>query len=282
METITTVASVASGSPRRRLLNVAGTAAFLSLITWSPQAFSVIPDQITPNVIFGSGNFNEAWTVNSAGNIEVGLRAKERFERNYSKSGNIYTQQAGNNGGAALWNFEWSVDLDTSGSFLPQPGIWFGFLPVLTISTDTGVGFPSVSIPTALAGNNWYGTNATANGGGTNTNILFAATTGLYVEQNSLNIGQLPTSLLGYDPNLSGTYNFELAVYGLTQQGTSLLGVELEKCDPAELQRLGILGTKLVSTDIEVRVQAVPIPAAAWLFGSGLLGLAGIARRRRG
>lgn len=27
--------------------------------------------------------------------------------------------------------------------------------------------------------------------------------------------------------------------------------------------------------------QAIPIPAAAWLFGSGLLGLAGIARRRR-
>jgi hypothetical protein len=25
----------------------------------------------------------------------------------------------------------------------------------------------------------------------------------------------------------------------------------------------------------------VPIPAAAWLFGSGLLGLVGVARRRR-
>lgn len=30
-----------------------------------------------------------------------------------------------------------------------------------------------------------------------------------------------------------------------------------------------------------VRVSAVPIPAAAWLFGSGLIGLAGIARRRK-
>jgi hypothetical protein len=26
---------------------------------------------------------------------------------------------------------------------------------------------------------------------------------------------------------------------------------------------------------------AVPIPAAAWLFGSGLLGLAGMARRKK-
>ncbi len=28
-------------------------------------------------------------------------------------------------------------------------------------------------------------------------------------------------------------------------------------------------------------VSAVPVPAAAWLFGSGLLGLVGVARRRR-
>lgn len=30
-----------------------------------------------------------------------------------------------------------------------------------------------------------------------------------------------------------------------------------------------------------VDVQQVPVPAAAWLFGSGLIGLAGIARRKR-
>lgn len=32
---------------------------------------------------------------------------------------------------------------------------------------------------------------------------------------------------------------------------------------------------------LEVDVRVVPVPAAAWLFGSGLLGLAGMARRRR-
>lgn len=37
----------------------------------------------------------------------------------------------------------------------------------------------------------------------------------------------------------------------------------------------------VVSADVQVvqTVQAVPVPAAAWLFGSGLLGLVGIARR---
>ena len=34
--------------------------------------------------------------------------------------------------------------------------------------------------------------------------------------------------------------------------------------------------------DCSVSVSAVPVPAAAWLFGSGLLGLIGISRRRLG
>jgi len=31
----------------------------------------------------------------------------------------------------------------------------------------------------------------------------------------------------------------------------------------------------------DFRVAAVPVPAAVWLFGSGLLGLIGMARRRK-
>jgi hypothetical protein len=32
---------------------------------------------------------------------------------------------------------------------------------------------------------------------------------------------------------------------------------------------------------VSVTTQAVPVPAAVWLFGSGLLGLIGVARRHR-
>ncbi len=35
------------------------------------------------------------------------------------------------------------------------------------------------------------------------------------------------------------------------------------------------------SLGIGLRIQSVPVPAAAWLFGSGLLGLIGIARRKK-
>jgi len=34
------------------------------------------------------------------------------------------------------------------------------------------------------------------------------------------------------------------------------------------------------SSNIQASIQAVPVPAAVWLFGSGLLGIAGIARRK--
>ncbi len=266
-------------TPLRGHLKSAGLALALGAATWSPQAFSVIPDMITPDVIFGAGNDNEAWTVSTAGNIEVGLRAKERFAPVYNKAGNVYTQQAGSTGdGGALWNFEWSVNLDTTAgpaSIFDSP--WSDYLSVLTISTDTGAGPGSIQIPTALAILNYYGDNTTANGDGDYKTIFGANLAGQYVEQNSLNIGLAPVSLLGYDPDLTGTYTFELAVYGLNS-GADLTGLG-ETCDVGHLQSLGTLGEALVSTTIHVN--AVPIPAAAWLFGSGLLGLTGIARRRR-
>ena len=38
--------------------------------------------------------------------------------------------------------------------------------------------------------------------------------------------------------------------------------------------------TSIPDTDFAFRVSAVPVPAAVWLFGSGLIGLIGMARRR--
>ena len=47
------------------------------------------------------------------------------------------------------------------------------------------------------------------------------------------------------------------------------------------LQTAGLLGLDDESWGLDnVRVDAVPVPAAVWLFGSGLLGLIGVARRK--
>lgn len=43
----------------------------------------------------------------------------------------------------------------------------------------------------------------------------------------------------------------------------------------------GAFNGQLGNWTIEGTMSAVPVPAAVWLFGSGLLGLAGIARRRK-
>ena len=80
---------------------------------------------------------------------------------------------------------------------------------------------------------------------------------------------------------------FELAVdggpattYNLTHLfPTTLTGQTFDFINP------NIAGGSNVSNNYQfyistVSISAVPVPAAAWLFGSGLLGLAGVARRR--
>jgi hypothetical protein len=87
--------------------------------------------------------------------------------------------------------------------------------------------------------------------------------------QTSL-LGKVCTSFTQATPAWEGlALNFVFAEDRLSFAGT--------------LQGTDTSGTGLTSntTKINWQVQAVPVPAAAWLFGSGLIGLAGAARRRR-
>lgn len=45
---------------------------------------------------------------------------------------------------------------------------------------------------------------------------------------------------------------------------------------------VGTGATGVYYDNVEFAVSAVPVPAAVWLFGSGILGLVGVARRRKG
>jgi hypothetical protein len=47
------------------------------------------------------------------------------------------------------------------------------------------------------------------------------------------------------------------------------------------MDELAIYNRALTQPEIQAHLAAVPVPPAVWLFGSGLLGLAGVARRRR-
>jgi hypothetical protein len=48
-----------------------------------------------------------------------------------------------------------------------------------------------------------------------------------------------------------------------------------------EIDGKGAQGIFIFADDVTFGVSAVPVPAAAWLFGSGLIGLIGIARRKK-
>ncbi|MCZ4410790.1 hypothetical protein O3Q51_18380, partial [Cryomorphaceae bacterium 1068] len=77
----------------------------------------------TPDILFGDGNANGAFTTDSDGSIELALRAKVRFPSPasvYNSNGDgSYNHAVGAFGTGGIqsgWNFEWSVNTDADGT----------------------------------------------------------------------------------------------------------------------------------------------------------------------
>ena len=86
-----------------------------------------------PGVYYGTGNPNSGFTVDTENGIELGLGTQMRFGAAVAPSpitGNIYYVPAGYYPSTtdALWNFRYSVNLQTSGSTLST------ITPTITIS----------------------------------------------------------------------------------------------------------------------------------------------------
>lgn len=64
-------------------------------------------------------------------------------------------------------------------------------------------------------------------------------------------------------PNSAWSFNFGGGFQGFSHQSLSLSAWAVH------------------SGDVGVAIPSVPVPAAVWLFGSGLLGLIGIAKRKK-
>lgn len=81
---------------------------------------------VTPYVIFGSGNANGGFTVDQSNGLELGLRAKLRFneagspENTFNSLGNgtyVFANKAApGSSSRPIWNFEWSINTDYIGS----------------------------------------------------------------------------------------------------------------------------------------------------------------------
>jgi hypothetical protein len=77
---------------------------------------------------------------------------------------------------------------------------------------------------------------------------------------------------------LPGTDPFD---YGLTLTGDILGTYDIEVLLAGGTPGANAAWLDVASLTVNVVPSEIPIPAAAWLFGSGLIGLVGVARRRR-
>lgn len=116
---------------------------------------------------------------------------------------------------------------------------------------------------------------------GTLTGNSLAWTTGTTLINSCTPNGSLPlngVTCSGAQPGVTkpSTVNQNPIVFGITSVGdvTTITGTSFDSVNNITQ------ATTFTLTATSVPA-AVPVPAAAWLFGSGLLGLAGTARRRR-
>ena len=195
-------------------------------------AFSLDFDQnVTPDLIFGSGNDNGFFTVDSQSTpgldtMELGLRGKLRFDatgqpQNYfgSDGAGSYFFQAGVAAGqsfpTATWSFEWHVNTDADGTdhfklddFFYELGLDIdpsGATNYLTFDPIT----PTVSVPFY---DHSMGNNTTANGAGVEatTEAEYATYLSQYnVAQQSWRYSwMIPSG--SFDPTTSGVYDIYL------------------------------------------------------------------------
>lgn len=159
----------------KKILTAAAVAGF-ALCASPAQAIILYDQNVTPDVIFGSGNDNGVCTVETANNIEVGLRAKTRYLGTYNSNGDgTYNQASGiSSGSAGKWNYEFAINLnaDVSGSRL-----FNDVIVGLSVDTDpsAATSFTTFTFdPLAAWNDNVYGTNATANGAGDKSSVTNA------------------------------------------------------------------------------------------------------------
>ncbi len=222
---------------------------------------------VTPEVIFGSGNANGAFTGVNANNVELGLRGKLRYNNsglpentfNYDGDRTYTFSPASSNAPSnrSAFNFEWSINSNVSG-IGTRNLTDLTYLLQVDLDPGSGTSFQSFDPINTLFADHALGNNSTANGAGVSDLFLYSAIVGNYnVAQNSWNLG-FSTLFPGIaDPQAEGLYTINLSA--------------------------ALNGDVLASTSIDIvyGVTPVPVPAALPLLAGGLGLLGFVAQRRR-
>ncbi|MBS0565430.1 MAG: VPLPA-CTERM sorting domain-containing protein [Proteobacteria bacterium] len=226
---------------------------------------------VTNNVIFGAGNANGAFTGGRWGSLELGLRAKLRYDAstacaggygcpqntfNYTGGDTYSFTSAQSNAPAnrSIFNFEWSINTNADGLGMALSGYTYR----IDIDTDptTHVGGLVSYNPMSFLSTGYYlGTNASPAGGAT---FRFGGTGNLSaynLAQNSVNLGFLPGTNLG-----PGQFGIYLSAFNATTgqlAGSASINVNVDSPAP------------------------VPLPAGAGLLVAALGGLAALRRKMK-
>ncbi len=174
--------------------------------------------------------------------------------------------------GVTAGNFKISYQVDAASAFTTTKltGFFFDVADPFGVNNSPynagNLGLSNETTP--LSCGQGYNTNKVSAGGGCNSNLTLGATAGSFK-------GHLFDVAIawknGNDLSQGAVGMFEIADLGLTLDDWAAVGLRGQATD-------GFGGS---AKEFQIGADTVvPVPAAVWLFGSGLLGLAGIARRR--